>query len=112
MAHFLVIAGLALYGGSVVTKTVLRKIRMRGLHPPEAINDPSVIYKYKYAFDDPMTRKEAALILGVPKGATEAEIMQAYKVIISLNHPDKGGSGYMAMKINQAKEVLLSKDKP
>lgn len=54
-----------------------------------------------------MTRKEALEILGLKDGATRKEILDAYKKMIRKNHPDQGGSEYLAAKINQARDVLL-----
>lgn len=54
-----------------------------------------------------MTRKEAFDVLGLKPGASEAEIKAAYHRIIGALHPDKGGSNFLAAKVNQAKDLLL-----
>ena len=54
-----------------------------------------------------MTRREAALILGVRESSAEDKILKAHKQLMLLNHPDNGGSTYLATKINMAKEHLL-----
>lgn len=61
---------------------------------------------YKGGFEPSMTRREASLILGVSPNTQSDKIKQAHKRIMLLNHPDKGGSPYMAAKINEAKDVL------
>ncbi|MDE2385075.1 MAG: hypothetical protein KGO53_10700 [Alphaproteobacteria bacterium] len=55
----------------------------------------------------PMGRDEALAVLGLRSGATREDIMAAHKRLQLANHPDKGGSDYLAAKINQARDILL-----
>jgi preprotein translocase subunit Sec63 len=54
-----------------------------------------------------LSDREAREILGVHEGATKDEVKAAYKRLILKNHPDHGGSQYIAEKLNKAKDVLL-----
>ena len=54
-----------------------------------------------------MTTKEASLILGVRESSEKNKIMSAHRKMMFLNHPDNGGSTYLATKINEAKETLI-----
>ena len=56
-----------------------------------------------------MDEQEALMVLGLEAGATEKEIKESYHNLIRNLHPDRGGSDYLAAKINQAKECLLGK---
>jgi DnaJ family protein C protein 19 len=54
-----------------------------------------------------MSRVEALKVLGLEEGASEEEIRVAHRRLILQTHPDKGGTNYLAAKINEAKDVLL-----
>jgi hypothetical protein len=54
-----------------------------------------------------MSRQEACQILGVEPGASQQEILQAWRRLIKGVHPDHGGSAFLTAKINTAKDVLL-----
>ena len=109
MAHLLILAGAAMCAVSFGGRALIKKVRMNKMQAKDLFSNTKMVERYKLAFEDPMTRREAALILGVTMDASEAEVQQAYKTLIILNHPDRGGSGYMAMKINQAKDLMLIK---
>lgn len=54
---------------------------------------------YAGGFEDKMTRREAAQVLGIRESADAKRIKAAHRKILIANHPDKGGSPYMAAKV-------------
>ncbi|GMT00560.1 hypothetical protein PENTCL1PPCAC_22734 [Pristionchus entomophagus] len=66
-----------------------------------------VFEKYhRGGFEDKMSKREAALILGITPNVKTSKLKEAHKKIMIANHPDRGGSPYIAAKINEAKQVL------
>lgn len=55
---------------------------------------------YPGGFYTKMNRKEAQLILGLGEGADTATIKQRHRILMLNNHPDNGGSTFLATKIN------------
>lgn len=56
-----------------------------------------------------MTAEEAASILGVSTDADAETVRAAHRKLIGQIHPDKGGTDYLAAKINEARDYLLGR---
>ncbi len=54
-----------------------------------------------------MTEAQALDILGLEAGANAADVKDAHRRMMQKVHPDRGGSTYLATKINGAKDYLL-----
>ncbi|KAK9771077.1 putative Mitochondrial import inner membrane translocase subunit tim-14 [Seiridium cardinale] len=62
---------------------------------------------YKGGFEPKMNKREASLILSLNERAiTKDKIRKQHRTLMLLNHPDRGGSPYLATKVNEAKEFL------
>ncbi|KAK3227646.1 hypothetical protein Dsin_007508 [Dipteronia sinensis] len=66
---------------------------------------------YEGGFQPVMTRREAALILGVRESTPADKVKEAHRRVMVANHPDAGGSDYLAIKINEAKDMMLRRTK-
>ncbi|KAI3996905.1 hypothetical protein MKX01_021181 [Papaver californicum] len=70
---------------------------------------PRIRRFYEGGFQHTMTRREAALILGIRERDAMEKIREAHRRVMVANHPDHGGSAYLATKINEAKDMLSGK---
>ncbi|TAN56310.1 MAG: hypothetical protein EPN20_18965 [Magnetospirillum sp.] len=57
--------------------------------------------------DAAMTRQQAYEVLGLSPDATPDEIREAHRRLMRANHPDSGGSTWIAARLNQARDLLL-----
>ncbi|KAL0538556.1 hypothetical protein IC582_022703 [Cucumis melo] len=101
------LAGLAVAAAALAGRYGIRAWQAFKTRPPQARSRKF----YEGGFSPTMTRREAALILGIRENANADKIKEAHRRVMIANHPDAGGSHYLASKINEAKDVLLGKSK-
>lgn len=58
-------------------------------------------------FENTMSKKEAYQILNVNPTVGKDKIKENHRMLMLKNHPDNGGTNYIASKINEAKIVLI-----
>ena len=54
-----------------------------------------------------MDRAEALAVLGLAEGASHEAIKAAHRRLMQAAHPDRGGSDWLAARVNQARDLLL-----
>ncbi|XP_017066817.1 mitochondrial import inner membrane translocase subunit TIM14-3 [Drosophila eugracilis] len=62
---------------------------------------------YSGGFQERMSARKASQILGSSLSAPSGRMQAAHRRVILANHPDRNGTPYLAVKINEAKQVLL-----
>ncbi|KAH8084615.1 putative chaperone [Filobasidium floriforme] len=60
----------------------------------------------KGGFQGKMDKSEAMQVLGLKDPLTTNKLKDAHRRLMLANHPDRGGSPYLAGKINEAKALL------
>jgi hypothetical protein len=68
------------------------------------------LLRWRPAQDDEvgrMPRAEALRLLGLVEGASDDDIRDAHRRLMVRIHPDRGGSTFLAAKINEARDALL-----
>lgn len=108
MSSAVIIGGVSMVAIGLVGRMMLRN-RVAFLKMAKALPVANSMSKYyRGGFEPVMTRREAALVLGVSPSAPTSKVKEAHKRIMIANHPDRGGSPYLAAKINEAKDKLES----
>lgn len=72
-------------------------------------NKPGINGKafHRGGFGTKMTPKKALLILNLKEtNLSKLKLKEQHRRLMMANHPDKGGSSYLATKVNEAKECL------
>lgn len=104
----MILVGLGIAGAGAAMKVITRSSKPLAKHFEQTIKQISSLdYKYyRGGFEPKMSKREASLILGVSQSANKKRVADAHRKVMILNHPDKGGSPFLAAKINEAKDLM------
>lgn len=61
----------------------------------------------KESSSETMSKQEALEVLGLNEPVSDQDVNEAYRRLMAQMHPDKGGSDWMAAKLNAARRTLL-----
>jgi DnaJ family protein C protein 19 len=102
---FAILAGLSPWIGRAMRLhqlwNTIRRMSGHGQPAGEAASPPSP------PANTSMTPEQAYEVLGVKPGASSDEIREAHRRLMRSNHPDAGGSTWIAARLNQARDILL-----
>jgi hypothetical protein len=91
--------GLAIFAAMIAQAVLSRAVWLgKGSGPSDGARGPT---------SGAMAVEEAYRVLDLRPGATRGDVLAAYRSLITRNHPDQGGSTYLAAQVNEAKDVLL-----
>ncbi|EPX74951.1 TIM23 translocase complex subunit Tim14 [Schizosaccharomyces octosporus yFS286] len=99
-------ASAILLGIGIAASAAVGKIGIDAFKKYRNING-SVKNFVKGGFEPKMSRTEAIQILSLnSRGLTRQKVKTAHRRLMLANHPDRGGSAYVASKVNEAKGLL------
>jgi DnaJ family protein C protein 19 len=99
-----ILAGVAVAGAALAGRAAIRAWQALKAAPARPKFPRAFL---QGGFEPTMSRTEALQILGLREGAPREKIREAHRKLMRINHPDTGGSAYLAAKVNEAKDVLL-----
>ncbi|KAL7065683.1 DnaJ domain-containing protein [Cryptosporidium serpentis] len=99
--------------GALAVRQGIRVIKNNNILLPlsHIKNSIKIISPKNKGFENPMTRIEAYRILNLSPSASNSKIRDAHRQLMLRNHPDNGGSNYIASKVNEAKELICHNSK-
>ena len=90
----------------IVIVNAKQRMKINVIRPRE--KDHLFLYPQTRSLPWPYAPLPPSLLLGISPSSSKERLREAHKRIMLLNHPDRGGSPYLAAKINEAKDYLES----
>jgi DnaJ homolog subfamily C member 19 len=94
--------GVATTVAALAGRAALRTFKQNSLHNISLSSQKFL----RGGFEAEMSSREACEILGIKPSSLPDEVKKRHRILMMNNHPDRGGSPYIAGKVNEAKEVL------